>query len=230
MSLGQLADIEWAQPHSFHFLHRMARIEERLPQQVATGATQFGLVPRIGRMTRSRSRRAKQPQPRLRPVGHLRQRLWRRPSLELQPIHLRQARRDLENRIGKLAVAGEQDQPRRRIVQAPHRKHPARQAPQDVPQRGPAFRIGHRRNNVRRLIQDEVARLGGPLRQTPGDLHAVVLGIGLGAEFGDHHAVDAHLPAADQLFRMTPRSDSRPRNDFLQPFKHVYAFERNARL
>jgi hypothetical protein len=83
-------------------------------------------------------------------------------------------------------------------------------------QRGATLGIGHGRNHLWRLVQKKVAGRAGLLDHAPGGLDTVSVGIGLAAEFGDHDAVDGHLPAADQLFRVAARSDTRPRDDFLQ--------------
>ncbi len=55
----------------------------------------------------------------------------------------------------------------------------------------------------------------GKLRDAAGGLDAVALGICFRAEFGDHHSVDANLPAADQILRVAPRRNSGAGNYFL---------------
>jgi hypothetical protein len=53
------------------------------------------------------------------------------------------------------------------------------------------------------------------LSDAAGGFDAIAFRIGLGAEFSDDHSVDAHLPAANQVFRVAARRDSSARNYLL---------------
>src|SRR5437660_2602068 len=56
----------------------------------------------------------------------------------------------------QVAFIRQKYQPRRRILQIPHRKHALRQTAQTIAQRLPPFRVGHRRHHFRRLVQHHV--------------------------------------------------------------------------
>jgi hypothetical protein len=152
-------------------------------------------------------------------VPYRRERVLRRPPLQLDPVNLHEIQRYLKNRIGQFAVAGHQNQACGGVIEPSHREKAARLAAQQVTQRGSALGIGHRRNHILRLVQYEIARLARLLGQTPGGFHPIFLGIGFGAQFGDHNTVDTDLAAANQLLSMAPRGNSRSRDDFLQTFE-----------
>ena len=58
------------------------------------------------------------------------------------------------------------------------------------------------------------------MRNLSSRFDTIVFGIGFGAEFGNHDSVHAYLSAADQIFRMAARRNSRARNNFLKAFEH----------
>jgi hypothetical protein len=60
----------------------------------------------------------------------------------------------------------------------------------------------------------------GNFGDAAGRFDTIAFGIGFGAKFGDDNSVHAHLPAADQVFRMAPRRNSSAGDYFLQPLKH----------
>jgi hypothetical protein len=111
LPFGKIAKLQRAEPHALRFLDRKIFFEERLPQFVTPRAAHFRFVPRIDRMARTHRgiRRGQRTQTRLRLVRHFGENVRRGPPLQLDPEDLHQARGNLENRIGKLAVAGEQD-------------------------------------------------------------------------------------------------------------------------
>ena len=53
------------------------------------------------------------------------------------------------------------------------------------------------------------------LKQLSIDAHVIDVGIGLAAEFGDHGAVDLHVPGRDQLLGFSPGGNARRGDDFL---------------
>ncbi len=70
------------------------------------------------------------------------------------------------------------------------------------------------------LVQHEIARPGRPLGHTAGGFDAIALGVRFRTQFSDDDAVDAHLPTADEFFRMAPRGNAGARDNFLQSFEH----------
>src|SRR5579862_8231720 len=63
------------------------------------------------------------------------------------------------------------------------------------------------------------------LQQLPIDPHMIDFGIGLAAQFCYDRAVHLNVPGRDQLLGLPPRSNTRRRNDFLEPFKwHIGTF------
>src|SRR5947199_7576914 len=116
----------------------------------------------------------------------------------------------------QVAVIRQKYQPRRRILQIPHRKHALRQSAQTISQRLPPFRVRHRRHHFRRLVQHNVnappcVRLDNLSRR----LDAVLRRIRLRPQLPHHAPIHAHLSAGNQQLRMPPRSNPRPRNYFL---------------
>src|SRR2546428_4258318 len=116
----------------------------------------------------------------------------------------------------QVAVIRQKHQPRRRILQIPHREHALRQSAQTISQRLPPFRVRHRRHHFRRLVQHNVnappcVRLDNLSRR----LDAVLRRIRLRPQLPHHAPIHAHLSAGNQQLRMPPRSNPRPRNYFL---------------
>ena len=124
---------------------------------------------------------------------------------------------------GQVTVVSQQQQPRGVVVQATDRKDPfflaqARDIRRDV---RPVLRIVQRRDDARRFVQRIVKRLSGGLHPLAVDLDAVFEGIGLGAQFVDHGAIDRDATLDDPALRLPARSQARPGDNFLQPFHLV---------
>ncbi len=135
--------------------------------------------------------------------------------LNFHVIHLLQIRPVLQHFGRKIAVISQKNQAHRVVVQTPDGINPFRQALQTIHQRLAPFRVGHRSHNLWRLIQHDVNAALIGFHHFAGSFDAVRGGVRLRAQLRNHLAIDSHLPAQDQLFSVTPRSDSRSRDDFL---------------
>src|SRR5947199_9114392 len=123
----------------------------------------------------------------------------------------------------QVAVIRQKHQPRRRILQIPHREHALRQSAQTIAQRLPPFRVRHRRHHFRRLVQHHVnAPSCVGFDNFPRRLNPVLRRVRLRSQLLHHAPIHAHLSAGDQQLRMPPRSNPRPRNYLLQSFLHGF--------
>src|SRR5579859_5892925 len=129
-----------------------------------------------------------------------------------------------EHLRGQVAVVRQKHQPRRRVFQIPHRVHPRRKTAQTILQRLAPFRIRHGRNHFRRLVQHQIHAPLRLLHHAPRRLNPVLLRVRFGSQLRHHAPVHPHLSAQDQLLRVPPRSNPRPRNNLLQSLLHVLGF------
>jgi hypothetical protein len=136
----------------------------------------------------------------LRGAAHLAHFIFVQAAFHFDRIRLAHTACGAQHTRGKLAVAGEQHQAAREIIQAADGEDPLRRAAQKIAQRFAALGIGERRNHLRRFVQNNVNKLGGDFRHAACDFHAIVIWIRLRAKLGDDLAVDAHLAAANQFF------------------------------
>ena len=226
MPFGEIAEFDRSELYALQFFHGMIDGEQGLPQRIAARVGQLRFIPGIGGMRSRRAGSTQPPQTRLGLLADLPHLVVGQAAGHLQPIDLGHARRILEDAVGQRAIAGEQDQAGSGVIEPPHGKDAAGKSAQDVAQRGPPLGIGHGGNHVAGFVQKVVARFGGPFGDAPGRFHAVVLGIGLGAKFGDHHAIHAHLSGADQFFRVAAGGDARAGDNFLQAFEHESPIKR----
>ncbi len=210
----KITQIEWAEFHALHFLHGVIEGEQRGPQQVATRFAHFDFVPGIAGVRSGGSGRSQEPQPRMCLRANLPLRFVAQFPFHLHPVHLRHARGIFEDAIGKGPIARKQHQPRCVVVEAAHGEH-SRKALEQVAQRGPAFGVGHRGDDVGRFVQHVVARLRRQFGHLSRGFHAVAFRIRFRAELAHDDAIDAHLTAANQLLGVAARCNSGARNDFL---------------
>src|SRR5690242_11572162 len=206
-------------PHQF--LHRMHFLHQHTPQLFFPRIPHPHFIPEIRRPP---ARRVRLPhrfhlQPSF--FSNSVQIRQRQHPLYLDVIHLLDLRPVLQHLRRQIAVIRQKHQPRRRILQIPHRKHPLRQSPQTVSQSLSPLGIGHRRNHLRRLVQRQIyVSLRGLSDRSSRRFDLVCCRIGLGPKFPHHHAVHAHLSAQDQLLGVPPRSNPRTPNNLLQSFLH----------
>src|SRR6266480_281798 len=135
-------------------------------------------------------------------------------------IHLFQLTPALQHFRRQVAVIRQKHQPGRRILQIPYRVHARRKASQTILQRFPPFRVRHRRHNLRRLVQHQVHAPLLLFHHASRCLDPVRCRVRLCPQLTHHVPVHAHLSAQDQLLRVPPRSNPRPRNNLLQSFLH----------
>ena len=121
-------------------------------------------------------------------------------AFHFDPIRLAQLFRGAQHARGELAVAGEQHETARRVIQSADGKNALGRAAQKMAQRFAAFGIGHRGDDFGRLVQQKINEFVADFGDAACDFDAIALGIGLRSHFGDDRAVDAHLAAANQFF------------------------------
>src|SRR5215469_6780351 len=146
----------------------------------------------------------------------------RKHPLHFHQIHLLQLAPALQHLRSQVAVVGQKHESRRAVLQIPHRIHSRRKTTQTVFQGLPAFRVGHRRHYLRRLVQHQINAPFCFLHHAPCGLNPVPGRVRLCSQLGHYPPVHAHLPAQDQLLRVPSRSDPRPRNNLLQPLLHLF--------
>src|SRR5882762_6409709 len=216
------------QPDALQLLHRMLLLDQHPPHLFLLRIPHPHFIPEI---CRASPRCVRLPH-RLHPYANLfsqpLQVRQRQHSFYLDVIDLLQLRPILQHLRRQVAVIRHEHQPRRRILQIPHRKHALRQSPQKISQRLPPFRVCHRRNHFRRLVQQNVH--APPLFRfddLPRCLNPVFRRVRLRPQLPHHAPVHLHLSAEDQQLRMPPRGNPRPRNNLLQSLFHfpiVFSF------
>ena len=214
--------VERSQLHPPHLFHGMAHRQQIPPQQVAANAGDLHFVPGIRRIFSGRVRRAQRKNLAAQRVREALQLRFAEAALHFDPIRLRQGCRRFQHAAREVAVVGQKNGAARGIIQTPNGKDALGYSDQKIAQRAPAFRVRQRGNHFRRLVHQQINVRVGNLRDAAGRLDAVAFRIGLGAEFGDDDSVDAHLPAADQIFRVAPRRNSGAGDNFLQSLKHGF--------
>src|SRR6266581_5570701 len=148
----------------------------------------------------------------------------RQHAFDLHVIHLWQVRPIFQHLRRQVPVVCQKHQARRRIIQPPHRINTLGQSTQTIPQRLAPLRIGHCRHHFRRLVQHDVDAPFLSFYDFPGRFNPVLPRIRLGAQFLHHAPVHAHLSAQDQVLRVPPRRNPRPRNYLLQSLLHFLDF------
>src|SRR6266581_727685 len=148
----------------------------------------------------------------------------RQHAFDLYVIHLRQVRPIFQHFRRQVPVIRQKHQPRRRIIQPPHRINALCQSTQTIPQGLAPLRIGHCRHHFRRLVQHDVDAPLLSFHDFPGRFNPVFPRIRFGSQFRHHAPVHAHLSAQDQVLRVPPRRNPRPRNYLLQSFLHFLDF------
>jgi hypothetical protein len=109
--------------------------------------------------------------------------------------------------LGEVAVVGEQDQALGVGVEAADVEEPFRSVGHEVGQRTAPLRVRHRRDHPAGLVEGQVdVRAHGrePLAVDADDRRG---GVHLGAEPGDHLAVDLHQPRQHQLLALAAAGD-----------------------
>jgi hypothetical protein len=199
VALRHRVQLQRGELHAVHFFDGVIEACERSAQRVAAGSRKFNFVPRIfGGAARPRSLEWSELS--LRGAAHLAHLLFADAAFHLDPIRLAQAAGGAQHARGKLAVAGEQHETAREIIEAADRENSLGRAAQEIAQSLAALGIGERRNHLRRLVQNNVNKLRGDFRHAARGFHSIVIGIGLRSEFGDDFTVDAYLAAANQFF------------------------------
>src|SRR6185369_5262797 len=116
---------------------------------------------------------------------------------------------------GQVAVVGEQDQSGRGVFEVADRVDALGESAEAALKRLAAFGVGHGGDDFGGLVEREVDRARSFFYGAAGGFDAIDSGVGLGAQFGDDFAVDAHLTAENQLLGVAARGDSCTGDNFL---------------
>ncbi len=107
----------------------------------------------------------------------------------------------MEQRLGQVAIGGEEQEARSVVVQTPHREDPwITVLGDDICHAGAPLGVIHGGDHARGLVQDERDRLRGQVVAHPVDGNHVFGRIHLGAKLGHHLAVDLHAPGSHEVF------------------------------
>src|ERR1700693_425146 len=101
------------------------------------------------------------------------------------------------------------------VLEASDRKDALGDPLKEIPQRTPAFRIAHGRNDFLWFVEEQVDAFAFRTKKLAGHLDVVARPIGLRAELGDDATVDRYQPRGDELLRSPPRSGPGARDNLL---------------
>jgi len=121
----------------------------------------------------------------------------------------------MQQALGQRAVVGEDQQALGVVIQPTDRVHVLADVGDEIDDRRPLLGVLPCRHVAPRLVQQDVAVLGGHMDARA--IHADVVGgrVRLRAERGDRGAVDRHAAVGDQLFGRPSRGDARRGEDLL---------------
>ena len=122
-----------------------------------------------------------------------------------------------EKLCGEVTVIGEENQAGGGIFEIADGIDALRKSAKKIAKRFAALRIGQRRDDFRRFVEEEIHMAWSCVRfdETSGGFDFVRGRVSLGAEFGDHFAVYADLAGKNELFGVTPGGDACSGDDFL---------------
>ena len=115
------------------------------------------------------------------------------------------------------AVVGQEEEPLGVEVEPPDRVEANAELRHEVEHEGPPARILPGGEEPRGLVKQHVALRLGSRERPPVDLDAVPLGVGVGAQLGHGHAVDADATRHDQPLGRPPRRDARFGQELVEP-------------
>ena len=199
-------------PHALHSFHGMAGLKQTVAQFVAARIGKRHFIPRRVLCLESLNFCASGAREFV-DFGKRKQRF------QFHQICLWEGVR-LHDSICQVAIVRQKHKSGGVVFQAAHGKHALRNAIQQIAKRAPSFGIAHRRNNFRRLVQQQINAFVFRAKQLAGNFDVVARVVRFCAEFGDHAPVYSDVTRGDKLLRMPPRSHTSTRNNFLQSFKH----------
>ena len=106
------------------------------------------------------------------------------------------------------------------IFEPSDRENALRDTVEQIEQRAAPFRVAHRGDYFRRLVQEQVHQRLPRLQELARDLDVVAGLIGFRAELRHSCAVHGHQSGSDHFLRVSARGNSRARNNFLQSLFH----------
>lgn len=142
-------------------------------------------------------------------------------AFHFELVHLVEMVPVFQQARGEVTVIRQEHEPSRSVFKIPDGIDALRESAQEIAKCLAAFGIGERRDDFRRLMQNEVdVAFGGGINRAASGFDFVDGWIGFGPEFAYGFAIDADLPGEDQLLGVSARSDASARNNFLQSFEH----------
>ena len=121
--------------------------------------------------------------------------------------------------VGQLAVVGDDEQAFAHVVEAADGVEALLHLVEELHHRGAAFGVLDGGDEAAGLVEDEVAVALGALEQLAVDADVVAGGVGLGAQHGDHLAVDLDAALLDHGLGAAAAGDAGGGEDFLQAFE-----------
>jgi hypothetical protein len=139
-------------------------------------------------------------------------------AADLRDVHLRRLLAWMQQSEGELAVVGQQQRARRAEIEPSHRYDARAGAFQVFGDRRASSGIGHRADDVPRLVEDEIdERLAQD--GTSVDFDPAAIGIGARAELRDDAPVHLDAPGDDEFLGLAPGRNASAGQDLLQPFE-----------
>ena len=108
------------------------------------------------------------------------------------------------------------------VFEPPDRENAFGHAMQQIEERLAAFRVAHRRDNLRRLVKQQVHQSLARLQEFARDLDVIARLVGLRSQFCNSCAVHSDQTRSNHLFRVAARGNSGARDNFLQAFFHWF--------
>jgi len=121
----------------------------------------------------------------------------------------------------QIPVVGEEQQALGVVVEPAHRIHVLAHPVQQVDHRSAALRIGTRRDETSRFVEQDVALALGGRQPSAVDADVVGVGVGLGAHLLHRRAVQRDAAVGDEPFGGAARRHTRLREDLLEALLHA---------
>ena len=219
-ALGDAFEGEMAQGDALHFFDGMQFLEEGAAEDIEFSAGGVDFVPEIGGAAAGGIGLADGAEARAGFLAETIEFFEGEAALDLDVINLRKMGPGSEHGGGEVAIVGEKDEAGVGVIEGADRINALGKTAQEIAKGAAALGIGESGNHFGRFVENEINVIFFSLDEAAGGFDLVLGGIGLGAEFGDDDAVDAHLSGKDELFGVAARGDASVGDYFLQTVKH----------
>jgi len=219
-ALGDAFQGEMGEGDALHFFDGMQLLEEGAAQDVEFGAAGVDFVPEIGGAAASGIRLANSAEARAGFLAETIEFFEGETALNLDVIDLRELGPGFEHGGGEIAIVGEKDEAGVGVVEGADGINAFGKAAQEIAKGAAALGIGEGGDDFGRFVEKEIDVIFFGFDEAAGGFDLVLGGIGLGAEFGDDLAVDAHLARENELLGVAARGDAGVGDDFLEAVEH----------